>query len=177
VPAVVFYFDLGSPYAYLSAERLPPEVTWQPILLGGIFKLTGRSSWARTGARAEGIAEVERRAAAYGLPPLSWPDPWPSDYLYAMRAATAASAAGFGREFALQAFRDQFQRGRGMHEHDNVDAAAAAVGLALSVDDDVKGALRDATQAAYERGVIGVPTLAVGDTLYWGDDRLDEALA
>ena len=66
---VTFYFDLGSPYAYLAAERLerllPEPVRWQPVLLGGLFKLTGRSSWALGDyrRRQSGMAEIERRAA------------------------------------------------------------------------------------------------------------------
>ena len=71
----VFYYDLGSPYAYLAAERihkvLPVVPVWQPILLGGIWQETGGGSWAMTEARAEGIAEVERRATERGLLPAS----------------------------------------------------------------------------------------------------------
>ena len=120
------------------------------------------------------MADVERRARDYGLPALVWPDPWPSDYVYAMRATTAAFDAGRGREFTLHAFRDQFQRGLGMDVAANVDAVAAAVGLRLDIE-PAKLRLREATQAAFDRGVIGVPTVAVGDELFWGDDRLEEA--
>src|SRR5579863_3232991 len=100
-----FYFDLGSPYAYLVAERiddmLGTDVLWQPVSLGAIFKATGRSSWAVGGSeqRERGIGEVQQRARAYGLPPLRWPEPWPSNYLFAMRAATFAFRSGRGREF------------------------------------------------------------------------------
>ena len=93
-PVITFYFDLGSPYAYLAAERLsrllPEPVRWQPVLLGGLFKLSGRSSWALGDERrrAVGMAEIERRVRAYGLPPMRWPDPWPDDYLTVMRATT-----------------------------------------------------------------------------------------
>src|SRR5437764_38291 len=79
-----FYYDLGSPYAYLAAERVnalfseavgePPE--WRPILLGGLFARFGRSSWAGGPGRKEGMREIERRASAYGLPPVRWPEPW-----------------------------------------------------------------------------------------------------
>jgi 2-hydroxychromene-2-carboxylate isomerase len=177
-----FYFDLGSPYAYLTAERIDaflPDATWQPVLLGGLFKLTGRSSWALGDfeRRRTGMADVERRARDYGLAPLRWPDPWPSNYLLAMRAATAAFAQGIGREFVMHAFRDQFQHGRGLHLPENVIAAADVVGVTGLQTDEVKHALRDATQAAYERGVFGVPTVAVGGELFWGDDRLEEAAA
>jgi 2-hydroxychromene-2-carboxylate isomerase len=184
---VTFYFDLGSPYAYLTAERisglLPEPVRWQPLLLGGMFKLTGRSSWALGDHRRRqaGMAEVERRAGSYGLPPIRWPDPWPSDYLTAMRVATFAFNAGPGREFTVQAFRDAFQRGRDLAVPAHVFDAAVAAGLDrreaedAAHDNQVKLALRQATDAAFELGVIGVPTLAVEDELFWGDDRLDEA--
>jgi 2-hydroxychromene-2-carboxylate isomerase len=185
--SVTFYFDLGSPYAYLTAERiaglLPEPVRWQPLLLGGLFKLTGRSSWALGDYRRRqaGMAEIERRAGDYGLPPIRWPDPWPSDYLTAMRVATFAFNAGPGREFALQAFRDAFQTGRDLAVPAHVFDAAAGAGLDRREAEDavhdpqVKLGLRQATDAAFELGVIGVPTLAVENELFWGDDRLDEA--
>jgi 2-hydroxychromene-2-carboxylate isomerase len=189
MPQTTFYFDLGSPFAYLTAERLgehlPEPVAWQPVLLGGIFKLNGRSSWALGDAerRQAGIAEVQRRAHAYGLPPLRWPDPWPADYLFAMRLATYAFQAGRGREFALEAFRAAFREGLdiGVPEH-ALDAAAAAgidreTAVAAVGEPTVKAALRAATDAAHERGVFGVPTLAVGEELFWGDDRLLDAAA
>jgi len=182
-----FYFDLGSPYAYLAAERLvemlPEPVVWQPVLLGGLFKLSGRSSWARGAQRSRegGMAEIERRARSYGLPPLRWPDPWPGDYLLAMRAATFAFAAGRGREFVLQAFRDAFQQGRDLGIAANVLDAGEHAGLgraevtAAVQDPQIKQALREATDAAHELGVIGVPTVAVEGELFWGDDRLEDA--
>jgi 2-hydroxychromene-2-carboxylate isomerase len=189
MPAVSFYFDLGSPYAYLSAarvsEHLPEPVHWQPVLLGGLFRLTGRSSWALGDYRRReiGMAEIERRTRAYGLAPMRWPDPWPTDYLLAMRAATYACAVGRGREFALQAFRDAFQRGVQLQIEAHVLDAGRQVGIerrelqAATRDPQIKQALRSATDAAHARGVIGVPTIAVGEQLFWGDDRLQDAAA
>ena len=186
---VTFYFDLGSPFAYLTAERLPaflPEpVRWQPVLLGGLYRLTGRSSWALGDYRRRqaGMADIERRTRSGGLPPIRWPDPWPTDYLFAMRAATFAFATGAGRAFTLQAYRDAFVRGADLSIPGRVLDAARRAGLepqeveAATQDPAVKQALRDATDAAYERGVIGVPTIAVGDELFWGDDRLQDAAA
>jgi 2-hydroxychromene-2-carboxylate isomerase len=189
VPELVFYFDLGSPYAYLAAERLhtvlPDAIDWRPVLLGGLFRLAGRSSWAVGDPlrRRRGMDEVQRRAHSYGLPPIRWPDPWPSDYLFAMRVATFALQRGFGREFARAAFRSAFQQGRELNVSGHVLDAAESVGLdreeadAATREDAVKSALRAATDAAYERGVVGVPTVAVGDELLWGDDRLQDAAA
>jgi 2-hydroxychromene-2-carboxylate isomerase len=182
-----FYFDLGSPYAYLTAERidevLPEPAIWQPISLGGLFKANGRSSWALGGddSRQGGIAEVERRAHDYGLEAVRWPEPWPSNYLYAMRAATYAFQVGRGREFTIEAFRHAFVHGQDLALEQNVLQAAERAGLDREAvdeatrDSEIKLALRSATDAARERGVFGVPTVAVGEEIFWGDDRLREA--
>jgi 2-hydroxychromene-2-carboxylate isomerase len=187
--AATFYFDVGSPYAYLAAERLdsalPGPVAWQPILLGGLFKLNGRSSWAVGDAarRRAGIADVERRAREYGLPAPVWPQGWPRDYLLAMRAATFASSVGRGPDFARQALRDAFQRGCELSDPEQVMRAAEQVGLDRREvhdavrDPQVKRALRQATEDAHRLGVFGVPSVAVGGQILWGDDRLQEAAA
>jgi 2-hydroxychromene-2-carboxylate isomerase len=189
VPVSTFYFDVGSPYAYLAAERLhrvlPGEVRWQPVLLGGLFKLTGRRTWALGDYRRRqvGMAEIERRARGYGLPPIMWPDPWPTDYLAAMRVVSWAFQSGQGHPVATRLFRDGFQRGRDLSIQAHVLAAAAEVGLCRGEADDatrdpaIKRALRDATEAAHGLGVFGVPTVAVAGELFWGDDRLEDAAA
>lgn len=184
-PRPVFYYDLGSPYAYLAAERinqvLPAVPVWQPILLGGIWKVTGGGSWARGEGRDAGMAEVERRAARYGLQPIRWPPGWPNDTLTAMRAATFAQRGGRAVAFSLAAFRQAFAAGRDLSDTDNVLIAAAACELhpraVLKAIETraVKDALRAATDEALRRGVTGVPTVAVGERLFWGDDRLEEA--
>ena len=181
----IFYYDLGSPYAWLAAERihhvLPTVPVWQPILLGGIWKQTGGRSWATTDERAVGMREVERRAQRYGLLPVRWPGDWPTNTLAAMRAAVFAQQTGRAVAFSLAAFRQAFAAGRDLSQLDNVLIAAAACelhpnavinGIELQ---STKDRLRDATQEAYERGVRGVPSVAVGDRVFWGDDRLEEA--
>jgi 2-hydroxychromene-2-carboxylate isomerase len=182
-----FYYDLGSPYAWLAAERihavLPVVPVWQPILLGGIWQQSGGGSWARTDRRDEGMREIERRAKEYGLLPVSWPGDWPTNTLKAMRAAVFAQQAGRAVAFSLAAFRQAFAAGRDLADVDNVLIAAAACelhpkavlkGIELQ---STKDRLRAATDEAYERGGRGVPTVAVGDRLFYGDDRLDEAAA
>jgi 2-hydroxychromene-2-carboxylate isomerase len=193
MPQLTFYFDLGSPYAYLTAERLAgvlgEPVRWQPLSLGGLFKANGRSSWALGDheRRQAGMAEVERRARHYGLAPIRWPDPWPGNYLMAMRAATFAFTAGRGRELTLEAFRDAFARGVDLSIPAHVLDAAERAGLdrseveAATQEPEIKHALRAATDTAHALGVIGVPTIAIhvpggsGEELFWGDDRLEDA--
>jgi 2-hydroxychromene-2-carboxylate isomerase len=186
---ITFYFDLGSPYAYLLSERLAEviqePVDWQPVLLGGLFKHNGRSSWSLGDEqrRAAGMAEIECRARDYGLPPIRWPEPWPADYLFAMRVATYAFSRGLGRELTTCAFREAFQHGRPLSDPAHMLVAAQQAGLdrdeaqAGAANPQIKQALREATDGAHARGVIGVPTLAVGDELFWGDDRLEDAAA
>lgn len=186
----LFFFDLGSPYAYLAAERVnalfaaevgePPE--WQPVLLGALFKRFERDSWANGPGRAEGIAELERRAKAYGLPPIRWPDPFPGNTLFAMRVATYANQIGRVVAFSLAAFRQAFAAGRDLSDPDSVLIAAAAAEihpravLAAAQRDSVKTTLREATERAARIGVRGVPSVAVGAQVFWGDDRLAEAV-
>ena len=183
----IFFYDLGSPYAYLAAERvnavLPVVPVWQPILLGGIWKATGGGSWSLTGARSHGMSEVESRAGRYGLQPIRWPAGWPNDTLTAMRAAVFAQKAGRAVAFSLAAFRQAFAGGRDLSVTDNVLVAAAACELHPAAvlkgieSRAVKDALRAATEHAVGAGVTGVPTVAIGDRLFWGDDSLEEAAA
>jgi 2-hydroxychromene-2-carboxylate isomerase len=181
----VFYFDLGSPYSYLAAERvqqvLPVQPVWQPILLGGIWQQSGGQSWGVTDEREASQREIERRAQDYGLMPIRWPEGWPNNTLQAMRVATFAQSIGRAVAFSLAAFRQAFAAGRDLSDVDNILIAAAACELHPNAilkameTQSVKDNLRKATQEAYDRGVRGVPTIAVGDELFFGDDRLEEA--
>jgi 2-hydroxychromene-2-carboxylate isomerase len=168
----IFFYDLGSPYAWLTAERIdsvmPVEPAWMPVLLGGIFKATGRESWGRTPARDDGMREIERRAQRLGLGTVRWADPWPNDGLHAMRVAAGADS----RAFALAAFRVHFLEGLALSDPANVALAASRAGVEVAED---KAALRANTDRALELGVFGVPTLVVGDQVFWGDDRLEAA--
>ncbi len=187
----VFYYDLASPYAYLSAERVSglfaeaelEQPEWQPVLLGGLFARFGRSSWGEGPERVAGMRECERRASAYGLPPFSWPDPWPGNSLTAMRAATFAKQTGRIVSFSLAAYRQEFVAGRDITELDTILISGAscelhprAVSKAVETR-GVKDALRAATDEAGDRGITGVPAVRVGDEIFWGDDRLEEAVA
>jgi 2-hydroxychromene-2-carboxylate isomerase len=183
---VVFSFDLGSPYAYLAAERvaagiLGVEPTFEPVLLGAIFGYRGHGSWAHTDARERNLAEIDRRARAYVLPPFAWPEGWPGDGLAAMRAATWATRLGAGEPFALAAYRRAFVDGVALTLNALAEVADR-VGLsgghlrAAVADPEIKAALR-ATTDAWSTGVSGVPTVRVGDALYYGDDQLERAAA
>src|SRR3954447_23364200 len=178
--APVLYYDLGSPYAYLAVERaagvLGAEPLLQPVLLGAIFAHRGRGSWSQTPEREANIADIERRAQRYGVPPVAWPPGWPPHTPTARRAATFAGQQGRGREFAHAAFRAAFVVGEDLGDPEVV----ARVGREVGLDDvasaiaapEVKQALRAATDDAIARGVEGVPSLRTGDRIVYGDDQL-----
>ena len=173
------YFDVGSPYVYLTIARLDlDDVEWKPISLGGLWKQSGGGSWALTDAREEGMAEIEARAARYGLPPIAWPDPWPGHYLAIMRACLVAAEYDIVEDFARNAARMAFVEGRDLSLPESLWHASLLSGLdPITVgqriqDPEIKQRLIAETQAAYERGVRGVPTLADGDELIWGDDKI-----
>jgi 2-hydroxychromene-2-carboxylate isomerase len=179
------YYDLASPYAYLAftraADVLGAPPTLRPVLVGAIFVHRGYGSWAHMDTRAENVAEVERRAAEYGLPPITWPPSWPPNSLNAMRATVwAQQAHGAGEAFSRAAFHAAFAEHADLGEVPTLERIAARLeldGLRDGIaDPTVKAALREATDAAIARGVPGVPTVETADgRLLFGDDRLAEA--
>jgi 2-hydroxychromene-2-carboxylate isomerase len=184
----VFYYDTNSPFAYLAANRigeLIPDAVWKPVALPIIFRAIGKVPWSLSDRRPAGTAEIERRAGERGLPPVTWPEGWPAETWSwtPLRAAIIADDEGRQSEFALAAYRKIFAEDRSLDELENVLAAAADAGLdpdaveARLGDDDVKERLRANTDEAIELGAVGVPTVAVGGELFWGDDRLEEAAA
>ena len=190
--AVTFYYDFNSPYSYLAAERISgvfaeaglEQPEWQPISFGHILRATGRRPWSFEEDRSADFAEIQRRAHERGLPEVVYPEGWPIENysLNPVRAAVYAKEAGRVVSFSLACFRQVFAAGRDMSEVDNVLIAAAACELHPNAvlkgieTDSVKQKLRAATEGALARGLVGIPTVAVGDELFWGDDRLEEAV-
>ena len=166
----VFYYDLGSPCAYLAAERVNhvlgvvPE--WQPVLMPP--------------AEVD-RAEVERLASEQGLMPIRWPEGWPGDTRTAMLAATFAKQTGRAVAFSLAAFRQAFAAGRDLSQTDNVLIAAAACELhpnALLKAFEMRSVaerLEAATEEARGRGLTSVPAVFVGGQLFEGEGGLDDA--
>jgi 2-hydroxychromene-2-carboxylate isomerase len=189
-----FYYDFNSPYSYLAAERISglfaeagaAQPEWQPISFGHLLQATGRTPWSMQpgGPDPEGLEEVQRRAAERGLPEVRYPRGWPveSYTLNPLRAAIYAKESGRVVSFSLACFRQVFAAGRDMSDVDNVLIAAAACELHPNAvlkgikAQSVKEKLRSATEEAIATGVQGIPTVAVGDKLFWGDDRLAAAV-
>jgi 2-hydroxychromene-2-carboxylate isomerase len=190
----VFFYDFNSPYSYLAAERISgmfaeadlEQPEWQPISFGHLLRTTGRRPWSLPpeGPDPDHLAEVQRRADERGLPRVVYPEGWPIENysLNPIRAAIYAKESGRVVSFTLACFRQVFAAGRDMSDLDNVLIAAAACELHPNAvtkgieTQSIKDKLRAETDEALERGVAGIPTVAVGQELFWGDDRLEEAV-
>jgi 2-hydroxychromene-2-carboxylate isomerase len=187
-----FYFGAMSPYSWFAAERIAqflPQARWRGVFAGAVFKQSGRSSWGLDERRDAGIADCEARAVERRLGPIRWPDPWPTNDLLAARAMAYCAlrdAAGGGdgelmRAFGLAAMRLAFLEGVDIGERDAVLEAGRRAGIAERAlgdalqDQQIKDAARALTDEAVTAGVFGVPSVLVGEQLFWGDDRLLEA--
>ncbi|HMA27719.1 MAG: 2-hydroxychromene-2-carboxylate isomerase [Solirubrobacterales bacterium] len=189
-----FYYDFSSPYSYLAAERISglfaqaglEQPEWQPISFAHLLKASGRVPWSLRPEKANtaDLEEIQRRAAERGLPEVRYPQGWPRDNysLNPVRAAIYAKESGRVVSFSLACFRQVFAAGRDMSVMDNVLVAAAACELHPNAvlkgieSKSVKEKLRTATDEAVALGVEGIPTVAVGQRLFWGDDRLEDAV-
>jgi 2-hydroxychromene-2-carboxylate isomerase len=186
--AVDFYFDFGSPAAYLAYTQLPKicaetgaALNWKPMLLGGVFQATGNQSPATIPAKGKFMnADLPRFAKRYGVPFGHNPN-FPINTLLLMRAATGLQMRGDPRfgDFLQAVFKAIWVDGQNMNDIAVVGAVLHAAGfdaaamLALCSQQDVKDELKAATQAAVARGIFGAPTMFVGDEMFWGQDRLD----
>jgi 2-hydroxychromene-2-carboxylate isomerase len=182
-PRPAFYFDLASPEAYLLAERIIcrlPAAEWIPI---AATRLPGADSLEGFRCQTDREAffdRIERVADRRGLQPVRWPEPFPSDTAFAMRAATYARQIGRAVAFSLAAFRQAFAAGRDLGAPDSVLIAGAACemhprailkGASLQ---SIAMALEDATALARQRGIRDVPALWLPDgRVFHGEDALD----
>jgi 2-hydroxychromene-2-carboxylate isomerase len=174
-----FYYDLASPEAYLAAERVVsvlgavPEFV--PVRIGSVggFRCAEEEAIYRS--------DIERRAAAYGLLPVRWPDAFPADTEWAMLVATYAKQTGRVVAYSLAAFRQAFAAGRDLSERDWVLVAAAAAEMhpaAVIKSAELRGTrrrLEEATAAAAAAGVRDTPAVRVGDAVFHGDRELERA--
>lgn len=194
-PRATFFLDFGSPYSYLAAERieevLGEPVAWMPVFLVGVFKATGRRSWVYSEDAASEWAEIERRLAERGLPPLALVEDWAEKLmpratparstLLAQRVATAALDAGRERDFCRTLLRSVFRDAGDLTDEATVRAAATAAGVTTAAVDEAladplgQERVRERTAAAVALGVDGVPTVVIGNDRFWGDDRLEDA--
>jgi len=186
-PAPAFFFDLASPEAYLAAERvlqvMPVATEWVPVLARDLPGAETFEAFRCAEERDIALARIEEVAARRGLQPVRWPEPFPFDSAFAMRAATYARQIGRAVAFGLAAFRQAYAGGRSLDVPDNVLVAASACEMHPAAilravrTRSVTGALQAATAQAAARGARDVPAVVVGDRVFHGDAGLDQAAA
>lgn len=187
---LTFWFELASTYTYLSAMRIDAlaeaagvEVEWRPVPLGPIFGAQGWTTSPFNIYPAKGAymwRDMERLCAARGLP-FRKPDPFPQNSIRAARVALAALETPQGHDFVRALYVAQFAKGHDISAPETITAALKTAGLptgmASAADDPVyKDALKTLSAETMERGLFGAPSFTVGDELFWGDDRLPDAL-
>ncbi|WP_083685573.1 2-hydroxychromene-2-carboxylate isomerase [Massilia putida] len=189
---IEFWFDFGSNYSYLSMMRIRRlaldarvRVELKPFMLGPIFKTLGweTSPFVLQAAKGSYVwRDMQRQCAKYGL---RWrrPSVFPRNGLLAARVALQGAGTGWEHDFCEQVmlanFADDHEIGdeaviAGILDGLGVDAGAV---IAAAGTDACKAALRARTADAQARGIFGAPTFFVGDEMFWGNDRLEDALA
>ncbi|WP_430445682.1 MAG: 2-hydroxychromene-2-carboxylate isomerase [Pseudomonas piscis] len=193
--SVEFFFDLGSPTAYLAYTQLPQicaqtgsQLIYHPMLLGGIFKTTGNASPISIPAKGRYMLHDLARFARRYQVQLSFNPHFPINTLLLMRATTGVQMRLPERfvDFIDCLFRALWVDKQNLNDPTTVTQVLERSGfdpqqiLDLSNDEEVKARLKDKTEQALQRGVFGAPSMFVGDELFFGQDRLDfvrEALA
>lgn len=186
--AVEFYFDVGSPAAYLAWTQLPKivqqagcEIEYRPFLLGGVFQATGNRSPMEVPAKGQYMQDdLQRFAKRYGVPFRHNPH-FPINTLTLMRGALGLQMREPRRmvPYVDAVYRAIWVDGKNMNDPATVAGVLQQAGfdpdklLALAQDPAVKDELKVVTQEAVARGAFGAPTFFVGDQMFWGQDRLD----
>ena len=191
-PTVQFHFDFGSPNAYLSHRVIPGierrtgvRFDYSPVLLGGVFKMTGNQPPAAAFAGIKNKPdydrlEMQRFIARHDLSDFRFNPHFPVNTLQIMRGAVAAQVAGVFEPYVNAVFVDMWERGQKMDDPEVLRARLDASGLPsdelirLSQTDEVKSSLLRNTEDSVARGAFGSPTFFVGDEIFFGKDRLRE---
>jgi 2-hydroxychromene-2-carboxylate isomerase len=185
-----FWFTMGSTYSYLSAMRIAAverssgiSFRWRPFHLLIILQEMKHVPFADKPAKCAYMwRDIERRAAMHDIP-AKVPAPYPvKQSVVANLVATVGMREGWGPDFVKAAYRRWFQLSQETGSEPNVSESLRDVGqdptrvLALAESEDSKKMLTAETDAARDLGIFGSPTFAVGRELFWGDDRLEDAI-
>ena len=191
MPEIDFFYEFASTYSYIAAMRIAPlaqaagvTVRWRPFLLGPIFKAQGWDTSPFNLYPAKGrymVRDCEREAAANGLT-FRLPEPFPQNTLLAARVAAVGLEDGWGEEFSRNVYRAQFAESHQVGDPQVIGEIVNALGqdgaaaLARAGSDDIKGKLRRNTAEAERHGIFGAPSFIARGELFWGNDRLEQAL-
>ncbi|NHZ32284.1 2-hydroxychromene-2-carboxylate isomerase [Massilia rubra] len=190
-PQIAFWFDFGSNYSYLATMRIEAlaaargvRVLWKPFLLGPIFKASGWSSSPFVLQKEKGAyvwRDMQRQCDKYGLP-WTQPSAFPRRALLPLRVALLGAGEPWIGAFCRHIMHANFALDREIDDPALVGEVLAALGLDASAllaaanTEQNKLALRAQGEQAVRRGIFGAPMFFAGDDMFWGNDRLEDAI-
>ncbi|MBY4896832.1 2-hydroxychromene-2-carboxylate isomerase [Cupriavidus sp. AU9028] len=190
--AVEFWFEFGSNYSYLSVMCIEPlaarhgvKVLWRAFLLGPVFKALGWQDSPFVVQPVKGayaLMDTARHCERLGLP---WKTPsvFPRRALLPMRVAMLGAGEPWMGAFCRRIMQMNFGEDRDIDTPEAVTEALDELGLpaagliAQAQSEPNKTALREQTEEALRRGIFGAPTFFAGEQMYWGNDRMEDALS
>ena len=191
-PKLEFWYDFASTYSYLAAMRIETvaeaaavDVIWKPFLLGPIFSAQGWNTSPFNIYPAKGrymVREMQRLATERGLA-FKLPSPFPQNSLYAARLALIGHDEEWGPQFTRAVYVAEFANGANIADRQTLAAILGELGLDAAAllqrieQPEVKQRLRERTEEAEELEIFGAPSFLAREELYWGDDRLEQAIA
>jgi 2-hydroxychromene-2-carboxylate isomerase len=188
--AIDFWFSVGSIYTYLAVSRMEKvaaaegvRFNWKPFSVRAIMREQNNIPFAGKPVKTAYMwRDVERRAGLHGLP-VKVPAPYPlKEFDLANRLAVLGLAEGWGKPYIVASYRRWLAEGQEPAIEPNLSASLGEVGqdparcVERAGGDDVVELYEAATDEAKALGIFGSPTFAVGGELFWGDDRLDDAI-
>ena len=190
-PVLEFWFEFGSNYSYLSVMRIESmanaagvSVAWKPFLLGPIFRELGMDNSPFVLNPAKGSyawRDMARQATKYALE-FRKPTQFPRVALLPMRVALLGANESWISAFCKRAMQQNFVEDIDINDMANVRRALTGLVpdpeaiLSAAQGDENKHRLRTQTEEASRRGLFGAPTFLVGDEMFWGDDRMEDAI-
>jgi 2-hydroxychromene-2-carboxylate isomerase len=191
-PEIEFWFEFGSNYSYLSVMRIEKEarrhdvrIAWKPFLLGPIFRALGMENSPFVLQKEKGSyvqQDMARLCRKYGLAPWVEPSVFPRLGVLPLRIALLGVDQPWIGAFCRKVMELNFVRDQDINQPEQMVPIVAELGLSAlglieqTQSEPIKTRLRDQTEQARSRGIFGAPTFFVGTEIFWGNDRLDDAL-
>ncbi len=187
-----FWFDFASTYSYLSVYRIENlaqqsgiDIDWKPFLLGPFFNSQGWDTSPFNIYKAKGDymwRDIERNCEKFGIP-FTKPSEFPRNGLLAARVVIACDSENWVTEFTRLVFRANFADDKNISDKEVITSILKSLDLDAhtilqqATARENKDKLRERTQFATEKGIFGAPTFVIGDEIFWGNDRLEDALS
>jgi 2-hydroxychromene-2-carboxylate isomerase len=192
-PEIEFWFEFGSNYSYLSVMRIEEEarrhgvrIAWKPFLLGPIFRALGMENSPFVLQKEKGAyvqQDMARLCRKYGLAPWVKPSVFPRLGVLPLRIALLGVDQHWIGAFCRKVMELNFVLDQDINQPEQMTPIVAEPGLSAlglierAQSEPIKTRLRDETEQARAKGIFGAPTFFVGTEMFWGNDRLDDALS